>query len=110
MQKKEILSYSGLGPEVAPLVSRKIIQHLVDQGITVTQIAKWIGSSKSFVSRVKSGQKALTIARLVRLEEGLKRPLPLLYMEVVETESMSKELRDKYKSLREAWKELAETE
>jgi transcriptional regulator with XRE-family HTH domain len=109
MQKKEILSCDGGSSGVSPSVSKKIILHLVEnKGIAGTQIAKWIGSSRSFVSHVKRGEKNLTIDKLLKLEEGLKQPLPLLFMDVVEKESMSKELKDKYKSLQKAWKELSE--
>lgn len=84
-------------------VSAKIIQQLQRKGMSLSQIGKLMDLSKSFVSRVKNGERSLTISRLSKLEEKLNLPLPLLFLGAIETQSMPNKLKKQYEALRNAF-------
>jgi transcriptional regulator with XRE-family HTH domain len=58
-----------------------LIERLIQQGLRQTEIAKVMGVTKSFISRVAAGQRALTLEHLARLEEKLKKPVALFLIE-----------------------------
>jgi transcriptional regulator with XRE-family HTH domain len=61
--------------------SAELIRQIAHQGRTQTEIAVMLGVTKSFVSRVATGQRALTIEHLAKLEQALGKPVALLLME-----------------------------
>lgn len=79
-------------------VSSGIVNLLVDRGMNLTEIAELIGVTKSFISRVKSGQRSLTLDHLARFERALGEPIPWLLMRAIPPESVSPELRPLYKA------------
>ena len=83
---------------VASQLSRSVIGLLTKRGMTLTEIADGLGVTKSFLSRVKSGTRGLTIDHLVALERQLGEPLPLLIVQATPIESVPKDLRPLYRS------------
>ncbi len=61
--------------------SAELIRQIAHRGRAQTEIAAMLGVTKSFVSRVAAGQRALTIEHLVKLEQTLGKPVALLLME-----------------------------
>jgi transcriptional regulator with XRE-family HTH domain len=62
-------------------LSTEVVQYLRNNGRTLEQVGKLIGTNKSFVSRVASGQRNLTIDHLLRIERALGEPLLVLLLE-----------------------------
>ena len=83
---------------VSSRLSQDVIDLLLDRGMTLTAIAKSIGVTKSFLSRVKSRQRSLTIDHLIELEKELGEPLPLLLMAATPIESVPASLHALYRS------------
>lgn len=79
-------------------ISRDVVQLMVDRGMTLTEIGGLIGVSKSFISRVKSGQRSLTLDHLAKFERALGEPIPWLLMKAIPPESVTPELRPLYKA------------
>ena len=61
-------------------LSGRILQALVDRGMTQAQIATKLGVHRSHISRVKSGEHEFSDAQLDRIERVTKVPLPLLML------------------------------
>jgi transcriptional regulator with XRE-family HTH domain len=85
---------------VSSPLSGDVIDFLLKRGMTLTAIAEAIGATKSFVSRVKSRSRSLTIDHLMALEETLGEPLPLLLLEATPPDSIPPGLRPLYQSTR----------
>lgn len=83
---------------VSSSLSGDIIELLMRRGMTLTAIAQALGAGKSFVSRVKSRSRSLTIDHLVALEAAVGEPLPVLLLEATPIESVPPELRPLYRS------------
>jgi hypothetical protein len=77
-------------------MSRDIINLLIERGSTPAEIAKTLGATKSFVSRVKSGSRSLTLEHLHALEVEHGEPMPWLLMDAIPLSSVPKELRPLY--------------
>jgi transcriptional regulator with XRE-family HTH domain len=79
-------------------VSAGVVSLLVDRGMTLTQIAKLLGVSKSYISRVGAGNRSFTLDHLIALEQAVGEPLPLLLLQAIPIESVRPELRPLYAS------------
>jgi len=61
--------------------SAELIRQLVKDGHNQTEIADMLGVTKSYISRVAAGQRALTLEHLATLERALGKPMALLLLE-----------------------------
>ena len=86
---------------------RRIVEVLRGEGKTLKEIGDAMEVSPGFVSLVQSGERSLTMDRLRKLEVSLKRPLPLLFMQAIEDESVPRELKKQYGLLRRILKQAA---
>lgn len=62
-------------------LSVRLVEWLKQQGKSQKDVAGLLGVSESFISRVASGHRSLTIEHLAKLEDRLKLPLPVLLLE-----------------------------
>ncbi len=85
---------------VSSPLSGDVIDLLIKRGMTLGVIAEAIGATKSFVSRVKSRSRSLTIDHLTALEAKLGEPLPLLLLEATPADSIPPGLQPLYRSTR----------
>lgn len=69
--------------------SQGAIRVLVDRGFSLTEIAKMLGVSKSYISRVKMGSRSFTLDHLERLQEKCGEQIPLLILESVPRKSIA---------------------
>ena len=76
--------------------SREVVDLLVARGIPALRIAGLLRVSRSYISRVKAGTRSLTLDHLATLEEELRIPVPLLLMEAIPRERVSRNLRPLY--------------
>jgi transcriptional regulator with XRE-family HTH domain len=83
---------------VSSALSGDVIDLLVKRGMTLTEIALAIGTTKSFISRVKSKARSLTIDHLVALEEAVGEPLPMLLLQATPIQSVRPDLRPLYRA------------
>lgn len=88
-------------------ISAGIVKLLVDRGMTLVAIAKMLGLSKSYISRVNAGQRSLTLDHIVKLERKTGEPLPFLFLKSIPLKSVAPELRPMYEA---AWKLAAPVE
>jgi transcriptional regulator with XRE-family HTH domain len=86
---------------ISSALSGDVIDLLIKRGMTASTIAELIGVSKSFISRIRSRSRSLTIDHLVALEAAVGEPLPLLLLEATPLKSVPPELRPLYKSTRQ---------
>lgn len=82
-------------------ISAGIVRLLVQRGYSLTRIANMLGLSKSYISRVHSGQRSLTLDHLTLLERKTGEPLPFLFLKSIPIKSVAPELRPLYRA---AWK------
>src|SRR5262245_52910972 len=78
--------------------SMATINLMVERGMTLTQVAGLIGVTKSYISRVNSGQRSLTLDHLAKFERTLGEPIPWLLMKAIPPESVTPELRPLYRA------------
>ena len=64
--------------------------------MSLTHIAKLLGVTKSYVSRVKAGKRSLTLDHLAVLEMELGRSVPLMLMETIPRETVAPKARRLY--------------
>lgn len=88
--------------EISPGLSCDIVRYLRQNNRTLAQIGELTGSTKSFISRVAKGERNFTVQHLLRLEKALRQPLPLLLIDAINEDSLSKEMRKLYRSLRKS--------
>jgi transcriptional regulator with XRE-family HTH domain len=82
-------------------LSRRILQALLDRGLTQSEIAVKLGANRSHVSRVKSGEHEFTDAQLELIERMTGVPLGLLLLGTEPTPDSSAEVRRLYKEARQ---------
>jgi transcriptional regulator with XRE-family HTH domain len=82
---------------VSSRLSADVIDFLCKRGMTLAEIGAAIGATKSFISRVRSGERGLTIDHLIALEQKVGEPLPLLLLRATPIESVRKDLRPLYR-------------
>lgn len=94
---------------VSSYLSKAIIKSLQNEGMTLKDIGEKMGGlTHSFISQVKNGNRNLTMVRLEMLEKALKRPLPIIFLQAIESGPRPKELERPYKLLRQSLKKSAE--
>ena len=98
-EKDEASTY----PELSSGLSSDIVRYLRQNDRTLKDIADLTGLSESYVSRVGNGKRNFRIDHLVRLENALAKPLPLLLVEATKPDSLSKNMREFYHSLRKSF-------
>lgn len=86
--------------QVSSRISRDIVNLFVDRGMTITQLAKHLGVTKSYVSRVKSGARSFTIDHLEKLEHAVGAPLPLLLIQAIPRKAVARYLLPLYDATR----------
>jgi transcriptional regulator with XRE-family HTH domain len=69
--------------------------------MTLRQIGDAMGLSESFVSRVGNKKRGLTIERLLRLQDAVGKPLPLLLLEATSQDSVPESLAPLYEKARD---------
>lgn len=102
MARARIKTLEAAATRSSTRFSSELIRQLVASGRTQTQIANMLAVTKSFISRVSAGQRALTIEHLSRLEQMLGKPIALFLLEAAPTPADSPELvreREKLRSL-----------
>lgn len=77
-------------------MSRDIINLLIERGSTPAQLAQTLGATKSFISRVKSGTRSLTLDHMHSLEVAHGEPMPWLLIDAIPLNSVPKDLRPLY--------------
>jgi transcriptional regulator with XRE-family HTH domain len=82
---------------VSSRLSSDVIEFLSKRGMTLADIGAAIGATKSFISRVRSGERGLTIDHLISLEQKIGEPLPLLLLRATPIDSVRKDLRPLYR-------------
>jgi transcriptional regulator with XRE-family HTH domain len=88
-------------------VSTGVVNLLVKQGMTLTRIANMLGVTKSYISRVKAGQRSLTLDHIGVLGEQTDQPLAFLLLKSMDPKSIPSHLMPLYRS---AWKMMAPPE
>ena len=83
---------------ISSRISRDVVNLLVDRGMTLTEIAKMLEVTKSYISRVKSGTRNFTLDHLAKLEQAVGESLPWLLIKAVPRDSVSPKLRPLYDS------------
>ena len=82
-------------------LSADLVKYLQSQGMTLRQIGEALDLSESFISRVAHRKRSLTIEHLLRLQEALGKPLPLLLLEATSQDAVPAELAPLYEKARE---------
>lgn len=82
-------------------LSADLVRYLQSQDMTLRQIADTMGLSESFISRVAHKKRSLTIEHLLRLQEAIDKPLPLLLLEATSQDSVPQPLAPLYEKARE---------
>jgi transcriptional regulator with XRE-family HTH domain len=88
--------------------SRDVVELLTSRGMNLTEIAKLLGVTKSYVSRVKAGKRSFTLDHLAVLEKELGRPAPLLLMEAIPRETVAPKARPLYDATIKLLRRMAE--
>jgi transcriptional regulator with XRE-family HTH domain len=78
-------------------VSGRILQVLLDRGMSQSQIASKLGVHRSHISRIKSGEHEFTDAQLDRIETLTGVPLGLLLLGSEPPATASREVRQVYR-------------
>ena len=87
--------------QISPTLSSEIVNYLWQSGMTLKRIGSLIGElSESFICRVGSGHRNFTIEHLLKLQEALQQPLPLLLIAANKKASRTREMRNFYPPLR----------
>lgn len=79
-------------------VSQFALAYLLKKGITASEVAEILGVTKSYVSRVKSGQRSFTIKHLTTLASETDEPLAFLFMKSMPIASVPSSMRPLYRS------------
>lgn len=82
-------------------LSADLVKYLQSQDMILRQIGDAVGLSESFISRVAHKKRSLTIEHLLRLQEALGKPLPLLLLEATSQDSVPQQLAPVYAKARE---------
>jgi transcriptional regulator with XRE-family HTH domain len=73
-------------------LSARILQALLDRGMTQSEIASRLGVNRSHVSRVKSGEHEWSDLQLEQIERVTKTPLGLLILGAAPPKGADKEV------------------
>ncbi len=66
--------------------------------MTLKEIGALMGLKESFISRVRNGQRSLTLEHLARLEDALGKSLPAILVHATPLDSVPKKLRPMYQA------------
>jgi len=77
-------------------ISTHVVQYLHGQGMTLKEIGSLMDVKESFISRVRKGERSLTLEHLTKLEQALGKPLPAILVHATPLDSVSKEMRPVY--------------
>lgn len=83
---------------ISQRLSSDIIAMLLNRGFNAARIGAMLGVTKSFISRVKSGQRSLTLEHLAALEAEIGEPMPYLLIKSTPLEEVKPELRPLYRA------------
>ncbi len=107
-QRKSLVLHSGRKPpldaqrkQIEANLSADLVKYLQAQGMTLRRIGDALGLSESFISRVAHKKRGLTIEHLLRLQEAIDKPLPLLLLEATSQDSVPAPLAPLYEKARE---------
>ena len=81
-------------------LSRRILQVLLDRGMTQSELASKLRVNRSHISRVKSGEHEWSDLQLEQIERVTKMPLGLLLLGAEPSARADKELRRMYKDVK----------
>ncbi len=73
-------------------LSARILQALLDRGMTQSEIASQLGVSRSHISRVKSGEHEWSDLQLEQIERVTRTPLGLLILGAAPPKGADKEV------------------
>lgn len=83
-------------------VSQNVVKYLQKKHhLSLKQIGELMGLGESFISLVGKGRRALTMQRLLMLEETLGEPLAVILAEATPVDSAPPKLRPFYAAFRE---------
>ena len=88
-------------------VSSGVVDLLAKRGMTLTAIAKMLGLSTSYISRVRAGARSFTLDHLTRIEREIGESLPSLLLEATPLSSVPPHLRPLYRATRTILKKSA---
>jgi len=78
-------------------ISQGTVELLESRGMSLTEIAKFLEVSKSYISRVKAGTRAFTLQHIGHVSLKLEQPLPVLLMRLmIPEDSVKPEYRKLY--------------
>jgi transcriptional regulator with XRE-family HTH domain len=78
---------------VSERISRDVVNLMHERGMTLTEIARILGVTKSYISRVKAGTRKFTLDHMATLEDALGASLPVLLVEAIPGHLVKPELR-----------------
>lgn len=87
--------------EIEANLSADLVRYLQKKGMTFRQIAEAVGLSVPFISRVANKRRSFTIEHLLRIEDALGKPLPLLLLEVSAQGAVPERLAPLYERARD---------
>jgi len=90
-------------------ISKECVNVLTGLGMTLTEIAKMLGVTKSYVSRVNAGQRSFTLEHLAKLQRKTGRPIPLLAMQAMSREAIAAKFLPLYDMTLNTLRELCKT-
>ncbi len=77
-------------------ISTRVVQYLHGQGMTLKEIGSLMDVKESFISRVRTGERSLTLDHLTKLEKALGTSLPAILVHATPLDSVPKKLRPVY--------------
>lgn len=89
--------------QISRVISSEIVKYLRKRR-RLNEISTMAGLSESFLSHIGKGERTFKLEHLLRLEKALGEPLPLLLLEATDEDSLTEEMRELYRSLRDLLK------
>ena len=68
-------------------LSSEVLQWLLDRGHSQVEVARMLGVSESFISLVKTRERAFTIDHMLALADAMNVPLGALLLQITERDS-----------------------
>jgi transcriptional regulator with XRE-family HTH domain len=78
-------------------ISAEVVALLTGRGMTLTDIAHMLDVTKSYVSKVKAGERSLTLDHLSQLALKTRLPLPFLLLQSMDPKALPAEARPLYR-------------
>lgn len=87
---------------IGPSLSADLVRYLRNEkGKTLKQIGSSAALSESFLSRVSKGERNFRLDHLVKIAKSVRTSVPLLLLDATYRNSLSKDKRKLYVSLRQ---------